>query len=82
MIQHLLRHGCPDLTGDLGELGAPELSEYPLGFHASGHFGDVWMLRTKDGHRVAVKYLKSNTGSDEDARRLTVSLPLMLNALT
>lgn len=72
MIQHLSRHGCRDLTQDLSELDGPESSGYPLTSYTGGSFGDVWMVRMKDGRRIAVKCLKQSAGNDEDVRRLTV----------
>lgn len=71
VFRYLSRHGCLDLTNELGELNAIGMPEH-LGFHASGSFGEVWRLRMKNGRWVAVKCLKLNTASGEDTRRLTV----------
>lgn len=71
VFQHLSRRGCRDLTDELENLGAPELSGQLPVIYANGSFGDVWLWRTKNGRQVAIKCLRLTATGDEDKRHLT-----------
>ncbi|KAG9089429.1 hypothetical protein FS749_001345 [Ceratobasidium sp. UAMH 11750] len=52
IIQHLVLHGCQDITADLNLSGC---SEYPI---ANGGFGDVYRGQLSEGMRVAIKCMR------------------------
>ncbi|KAF8715206.1 kinase-like protein, partial [Rhizoctonia solani] len=49
IMEHLVRHGCPDVTNDLD---ISQVSKYPISF---GGFGDVYKAILRDERQVAVK---------------------------
>ncbi|ELU36337.1 Pkinase domain-containing protein [Rhizoctonia solani AG-1 IA] len=49
VMEHLVRHGCPDVTNDLD---ISQVSKYPISF---GGFGDVYKAILRDERQVAVK---------------------------
>ncbi|KAG9087932.1 hypothetical protein FS749_002549, partial [Ceratobasidium sp. UAMH 11750] len=52
IIQHLVQHGCRDMTADLD---SSSCSEYPI---ANGGFGDVYRGQLGKGKRVAIKCMR------------------------
>ncbi|KAG8711151.1 hypothetical protein FRC08_016249 [Ceratobasidium sp. 394] len=64
IIQHLVLHGCQDITVDLD---LPSCSEYPI---STGGFGDVYRGRLESGQGVAIKCMRIiDLSSDGQQRR-------------
>ncbi|KAG9089453.1 hypothetical protein FRC07_012331 [Ceratobasidium sp. 392] len=63
IIQHLVVHGCHDITKDLD---SQSCSEYPI---ASGGFGDVYRGQLRNGPRVAIKCMRIFDPSDGEQQQ-------------
>ncbi|KAG8729661.1 hypothetical protein FRC12_020818 [Ceratobasidium sp. 428] len=66
IMEHLIKHGCKNVTSNLDLL---KCSEYPI---AGGGFGDVYRGRLQDGSPVAIKCSRlfiENIQDMDDSRR-------------
>ncbi|KAG8770406.1 hypothetical protein FRC12_004282 [Ceratobasidium sp. 428] len=63
IIQHLVLHGCQDITTDLR---MQSCSEFPV---ASGGFGDVYRGQLGDGTRVAIKCMRIFESSEGEEQQ-------------
>lgn len=72
MIQHLVEHGCPDITSRL------DLSRCAPNPHSNGGFGEVYQGSLRNKNNVALKCIKiSVDGEDKESEKaLKVSVPV------